>query len=213
MKKLAQVFAGVWLLCAPILLLADATRSATLLVWGDSLSSAYGFGREQGWVALLEERLAEHDITVVNGSISGETTQGGASRLPAALAKHRPNWVILELGGNDGLRATPTWQIEKNLTRMIELSQDQDAEVLLLGMRIPPNYGPAYADAFAALYPRVAKKSGTSLVPFFLEQVATDPSLMQSDGIHPTATAQPYLLDNVWPFLAKLLSATATAGR
>ncbi|MGF1546084.1 MAG: arylesterase [Thiotrichales bacterium] len=213
MKKLVRVLLGVCLLWLPVWALADQADSPTVLVWGDSLSAAYGFGRDDGWVALLQARVAARDIVVVNASISGETTQGGLTRLPAALATHRPAWVILELGGNDGLRATPVRQIEQNLARMIELSHEHGARILLLGMRIPPNYGPAYSDAFAALYPRLAKQHDIALVPFFLKDVATDPALMQADGIHPTAAAQPRLLDNVWPYFVKLLPETATAGR
>ncbi len=192
---------------------ADASPRTTVLVWGDSLSSAYGIAREAGWVAKLTERLATRGVEVVNASISGETTQGGLTRLPRAIEKHRPALVILELGGNDGLRALSLAQTEANLAAMIELAQGAGAKVLLLGMRIPPNYGPAYTEAFAAIYPKLAKRYGTGLVPFFLEGVATDPALMQADGIHPTAEAQSALLDNVWPHLEPLLPAAARAGR
>lgn len=174
---------------------------------GDSISAAYGIQREAGWVNLLAEELArrEYPHEVVNGSISGETTAGGLARLPQALATHDPAVVIIELGGNDGLRGYPTATVRDNLKQMVELSLAADRKVLLVGMQIPPNYGPRYTQAFFTMYEEVARETGVPLVPFFLEKVALAPGLMQSDGIHPTADAQPLLLETLWSYLAPLL--------
>lgn len=183
-----------------------ATERPVVLVMGDSLSTAYGIEREAGWVSLLEERL-DGSVQLVNASISGETSAGGASRLPELLGQYAPDIVLLELGGNDGLRGLPPAQLEANLARMIEASQAADAEVLLFGIDIPPNYGQAYRDAFTQIYPRLAEKYDTPLVPFLLDGVALEEGMMQDDGIHPTAAAQPRLLGNVWPELEALLEA------
>jgi len=187
-----------------------AMAAPTLLVMGDSLSAAYGIERESGWVQLLDERLAD-EVKVINASISGETTSGGATRLPELLRQHQPDIVLLELGGNDGLRGLPPQQMRANLAQMIEASQQAGAQVLLLGIRIPPNYGQAYADAFSQVYRTLAERYDVPLVPFVLEGIALDDSLMQDDGIHPTAEAQPRVLDNVWPALEKLLPERAVA--
>lgn len=183
--------------------------SGTVLVMGDSLSAAYGVETEQAWVALLEERLAEENLsgwTIVNASVSGETTDGGLRRLPDLLSRHSPEIVILELGGNDGLRGFPPGVIEQNLQTMIHQSQEAGARVLLLGMQIPPNYGERYTKAFAAIYPQLAETESTALVPFFLEGIFEGENLMQDDGIHPTQEAQPILLRNVWPELEALIN-------
>lgn len=190
----------------------------TILVLGDSISAGYGLEAREGWVSLLEERLAARpeSYEVVNASVSGETTGGGLARLPDALARHRPEVVVLELGGNDGLRGYPIARIRGNLARMVALAREAGARVLLVGMHIPPNYGPRYTEAFHATYREIAERDGVALVPFLLEGVATDASLMQGDGIHPTAAAQPLLLDNLWPTLLALLEdagAAATAAR
>ncbi len=187
------------------------TAPPTLLVVGDSLSAAYGIERDAGWVALLAERVA-HRAEVVNASISGETTGGGATRLPELLRQHDPDIVLLELGGNDGLRGLPPSQMSANLEGMIEKSQAAGAQVLMLGIDIPPNYGDAYRQAFTGVFRELAESHEVPLVPFLLEGVALDPDLMQDDGIHPTAEAQPRLLDNVWPSLAPLLDETETPG-
>ncbi|MEC4766684.1 arylesterase [Halomonas sp. CUBES01] len=178
----------------------DTGSAPTLLVMGDSLSAAYNIEREAGWVALLEARLPD-DATVVNASISGETTSGGAQRIDDLLRQHAPDIVLLELGGNDGLRGLPPQQMQRNLASMIEASQAADAEVLLLGIDIPPNYGEAYREAFTNVYHALADKYDVALVPFLLEGVATEDDLMQDDGIHPTAEAQPIILDTVWEAL------------
>lgn len=167
----------------------------------------------EGWVALLEKRLANENFPhrVINASISGETSSGGLSRLPGALRKHQPKIVIIELGANDGLRGLPLPLMRENLRRMIITAQQNSAQVLLLGMRLPPNYGPRYTQGFAQVFVELAQQYKTGLVPFLLAGVATQATLMQSDGLHPTATAQNQLLDTVWPYLQPLLNSTFTA--
>ena len=179
----------------------------TLLVLGDSLSAAYGIRVEQGWVALLQARLRAkgYGHRVINASSTGETTGGALARLPRALATHRPAIVIVELGGNDGLRGLPVADIRANLEGIVQLSRQAGAQVLLVGMRIPPNYGAPYTQQFHALFGQLATAHRLALVPFFLERVALDDALMQEDGIHPSAVAQPRLLDEVWPRLEPLL--------
>ena len=179
-----------------------------ILVLGDSLSAGYGLRPEQGWVALLQQRLrsAGYGHRVVNASSSGETTGGALARLPRALDRHRPAVVVIELGGNDGLRGYPTRAMRDNLKKMVELSLAEDREVLLVGMQIPPNYGPRYTRAFFDVYADVAEETGVPLVPFLLEKVALTPGLMQADGIHPTAEAQPLLLETLWHYLEPLLA-------
>jgi acyl-CoA thioesterase-1 len=190
--------------------LGRATESS-ILVLGDSLSAAYGIRLEQGWVALLAERLKQEGYgqRVINASSSGETTGGALARLPRALERHRPAVVVIELGGNDGLRGLPIDDVRANLDRLIRASRDSGAEVLLLGMRIPPNYGPQYTREFEALFGELATRHRVALVPFLLEGVALDDALMQEDGIHPTAAAQPRLLERVWPKLVPLLGGGA----
>jgi acyl-CoA thioesterase-1 len=190
--------------------LADAA-APVILVFGDSISAGYGLPRvEQGWVALLQARLKDqgYGYQVVNASVSGETTEGGLARLPRALNLHHPAIVILELGGNDGLRALPVAQMRGNLSRMVELAEATGAKVALLGMRMPPNYGPQYAAQFTQAYSDVARDKKLPLVPFVLVGIALSPELMQADGIHPNETGQPQLLDNVWPVLKPLLERT-----
>lgn len=190
-----------------LFIFAPVSQAATLLVLGDSLSAAYGIAPESGWVTLLDKRLQQqgYAVSVVNASISGETTQGGLSRLPRLLEQHQPDIVLLELGANDGLRGTFPPVIRSNLDRLTRLSKQRGARVLVLGMQLPPNYGPAYTRRFAEVFSGVAEAHDTALVPFFMEQVALEPSLMQSDGLHPNAAGQPFLLDTVWPALVPLL--------
>ena len=178
-----------------------------ILVIGDSLSAAYQIDPAQGWVSLLDAKLQDQaqPYRVVNTSISGDTSHGGVSRLPAALQRHQPRIVIIELGANDGLRGLPLQELRQNLAQMIQLSQTTGAKVLLLGMRLPPNYGPAYTNGFEAVFTSLAEEYHTALLPFFLEGVATQRSLLQADNLPPTAEAQPLLLDNVWPRLLPLL--------
>ncbi len=179
----------------------------TLLVLGDSLSASYGFDPALGWVTLLETWLQDQSIpvSVVNISISGETTSGGLARLPGALARWQPELVIIALGGNDGLRGTSLNIIGNNLESMIKLSQEHGANTLLAGMRIPPNYGPRYTQGFFEIYARLSSQYDSELVPFLLDGIATEPKLMQSDGLHPTSDAQALILDNVKPALGALL--------
>jgi acyl-CoA thioesterase-1 len=179
----------------------------SILVFGDSLSAAYGLAQARGWVTLLAERLKRErsDYSVVNASISGETTAGGAARMPKALAKHKPAIVILELGANDGLRGLPMDQMKTNLGTMIEQVQKAGARALLVGMKLPPNYGPHYTAEFESAYPEIAKRYKTALVPFLLEGVADNEDLFQSDRIHPTEEAQPLMLEQVWKVLQPLL--------
>jgi acyl-CoA thioesterase-1 len=194
----------LFLALGPAAARADAP---VILVVGDSLSAAYGIRLEQGWVALLQARLEAEGYghRVVNASASGETTGGALARLPRALARHRPAVVILELGGNDGLRGLPIAGVRGNFEDLIRLSREAEARVLLIGMRIPPNYGPAYTQTFHELYGDLARQHGLPLVPFFLDGIALDDSLMQDDGLHPAASAQPNLLELVWPELKPLL--------
>lgn len=200
----------VFLGAAPLQASTAEEGLPTLLVMGDSLSAAYGIEQEQGWVSLLAERL-DGDAQVVNASISGETTSGGAQRFADIIGQRQPDIVLLELGGNDGLRGLPPAQMRANLATMIEQSQQAGAEVLLLGIDIPPNYGQAYRDAFTGVYHSLAQEYELSLVPFLLEDIALNQQLMQSDGIHPTADAQPLILDNVWPALEPMLEETYQA--
>ncbi|MBV8273138.1 MAG: arylesterase [Cupriavidus sp.] len=178
-----------------------------LLVLGDSLSAEYGIARGTGWVSLLQARLSKErfDYNVVNASISGETTVGGKTRLPDLLTRYKPAVVIVELGANDALRGFQLQTTEANLRSIVTDAQKAGATVLLVGMRIPPNYGQDYAERFFALYAKVAKENRTALVPFFLDNVISRPEWFQSDRLHPTSDAQPTLLDNVWPRLKPLL--------
>lgn len=203
------------LLCLFCLCVAGMAHAAsgTILVLGDSLSAGYGVPTGQGWVTLLQQRLDETqpaDWNVINASISGETTDGGLRRLPDLLERHQPDIVIIELGGNDGLRGFPPSVITDNLTQIIELSRQAGARVLLAGIQMPPNYGPRYTQAFAEIYPTLARSLSTSLVPFILAGIYDQPELMQGDAMHPNASAQPRLLDNVWPVLKPLLTSAAT---
>jgi acyl-CoA thioesterase-1 len=187
----------------------------TLLVYGDSISAAYGIQRAEGWVERLAVRLSDThpDWKVVNASVSGETTSGGLARLPSTLAEHQPAIVVLELGGNDALRGYPLDRIRGNLDRMAVLARDAGSAVLLVGMQIPPNYGQPYVEGFAALFRDVANAREMPLVPFLLEGVALSPGLMQDDGIHPTAAAQPLMLETIWPVLEPLLAGRGAAAR
>jgi acyl-CoA thioesterase I len=213
------MFAGVWsrrqfiaaVLAAACGAAGAASAGEKILVLGDSLSAEYGLKRGTGWVALLQKRLAEQKMptTVVNASISGDTTSGGRSRLPALLAQHQPTVLVIELGANDALRGLPLRMTEENLSRMTEAGQKAGAKVLLVGIQVPPNYGTAYANEFAALYEKVAKAHKAALVPFMLKGIADAPDstrLFQSDRIHPVEAAHPIILDNIWPELRKLLT-------
>ena len=202
MKRLFALF---------VLIVASASARAeapVILVFGDSLSAGFGLAHvEQGWVELLKTRLSAlgYGYQVVNASVSGETTAGGLARLPRALELHHPKIVILELGGNDGLRALPIAQMRANLTQMVELATAAGAKTLLLGMRMPPNYGPEYTEQFAMVFSDLARDRKLPLVPFLLTDIALSPTLLQGDDIHPNAAGQPLLLENVWPTLKPLL--------
>lgn len=186
----------------------------TILVFGDSLSAAYGIRPEQGWVALLTQRLQAqgYGYRIVNASVSGETTSGGVERLPRALKLHSPEMVILELGANDGLRGLPLAETRANLEQMVREAQRARARVLMLGIRIPPNYGPRYTQAFARIFPELASQYHLPLVPFLLEKVALDPTRMQPDGMHPNELGEPPVLDTVWPVLKPLLKKNSPGG-
>ena len=190
-----------------LLLWAQGAVAGTLLVLGDSISAAFGLDTRQGWVSLLEQRLAAEGFAyrVVNASVSGDTSAGGLARLPTLLAEHRPDLLIVELGGNDGLRGQPPAQLQQNLAAIIQSARESGARVLLLGMQLPPNYGARYNALFSQVYADVAGAAQVPLLGFFLDGVGGVPALMQGDGIHPNAAAQPRLLDNLWPQLKPLL--------
>jgi len=187
---------------------AGAAPAPVILVWGDSLSAAYGIPLESGWVQLLQQRLRDQGYPhrVVNGSVAGETTSGGLARLSAALAQHGPKWVLIELGGNDGLRGLPLKELRANLQAMVSRSRAAGASVLVFEVQIPPNYGAAYTQGFRRAFADVAKQGPARLVPFFLAPIAADPKWFQEDGIHPSIAAQPLMLDAVWPVLEPALA-------
>ena len=187
----------------------------TILIVGDSLSAGYGIDRDEGWASKLQERLneKEYEYNVLNASISGDTTSGGRSRLGKVLKKHNVALVVIELGGNDGLRGKSIRNMRKNLSAMIEASEEAGAQVALMGMRIPTNYGARYSESFHKVYQSLATKFDTALTPFFLEGVALQPELMQADGIHPNAAAQERLLDNAWPAITEGLTGYCSARR
>jgi len=193
-----------WLLSPPA---GTAAAPPTILVLGDSLSSAYGMDDRQGWVNLLRDKLDDkgYPHEVVNASVSGDTTRDALSRLDATLQRHQPDIVIVELGGNDGLRALSIDAIRANLSRILDIVRESGAKIILAGIRMPPNYGPIYTEAFERLYPELAEQFNAVLIPFFMEDVASEPRLMQDDGVHPNAEAQPVLLDNVWSVLEPVL--------
>jgi acyl-CoA thioesterase-1 len=184
---------------------AAAAAAGTVLVFGDSLSAAYGIGQKDGWVSLLGERLKPRDYTVVNASISGETTSGGAARIGDALERFRPDILVLALGGNDGLRGLPVAEMKANLATIVRAAQARKARVLVVGVRIPPNYGRQYTEAFFQAFAEVAKQYRAAYVPFLLDGIGERQELFQPDQIHPTAAAQPLILETVWRGLEPLL--------
>jgi len=188
--------------------LSGIVNAKVVMVFGDSLSSGYGFDHQYGWVKLLEERLSgtTGDHTVVNASISGNTSGNGLGRIKSDLSLHNPDILILELGGNDGLRGHPPAMFKSNMKKMIEIAQENNTEVLLLGIRLPPSYGKRYGKAFESVYQQLAEQYKLPLVPFFMEGVGTNPKLMQKDGIHPNIKGQTTLLENVWPRLEAMLN-------
>ena len=201
---LKLILLAVFALGAP----AAYSASKSILVLGDSLSAEYGLPRGSGWVTLLEQQLQKDKIParIVNASISGETTSGGRGRLPSLLKRHQPDIVIIELGANDGLRGLPLDSTEENLRSMVQASREANAQVLLVGMQLPPNYGGDYTRRFAAMYPKLSKEMKTALVPFLFEHMADQPDMFQPDRIHPTAAAQPLMLQAVYPRLKPLLT-------
>jgi acyl-CoA thioesterase I len=211
-------FRRVWLLTLALLLVAGyapppaqaktASSGAgleTIMIFGDSLSAAYGISPREGWVALLESQLKPRNVNVVNASISGETTRGGLSRLKTDLARHQPTIVVLALGANDGLRGLPVRETQRNIEKMIEMSRQAGADVVLTGIQIPPNYGLEYARDFRDLYPALAKLYGLPLVPFLLDGIAENLDMFQADRLHPIAAAQPRIVQNVMPALNKAI--------
>jgi acyl-CoA thioesterase-1 len=193
------------LLCLSLLGVKTAFAAKNILIVGDSLSAGYGIPTGEGWVALLQKRLGS-EYTVQNVSVSGHTTSNGLASLPQALEEYHPVVTIIELGGNDGLRGIPLATIQSQFSTMIELAQKNKSKVLLLGVRLPPNYGPEYTQKFQKIYSDLGKKYSISVVPLFLKNIDTNPKLMQADGIHPVAAAQPLMLDNVWSCLEPLLN-------
>lgn len=188
--------------------------SPVVLVWGDSLSAAYGIPLERGWVALMQKKMraSGYPHKVVNGSVSGETTAGGLRRLPEALERHQPDLVLIELGGNDGLRGLPLAKMRDNLSEMVRMSREAGAEVLVFQMMIPPNYGPDYSSDFSSSFHRVAEAEGADFIPFFLRDIAMDESNFLPDGIHPNERAQPLLLERVWPVVERRLTSARDQG-
>jgi acyl-CoA thioesterase I len=189
------------------IMFVQSSSAATLLIWGDSLSAAYGIPQETAWPRLLDQKLQRegYRYQIVNASISGETSAGGLARLPAALSEHKPAIVIIELGANDGLRGLPIAAMRSNLDAMIRASQGAGAKVMLIGMRMPPNFGPIYTTKFQEIYGTLAKERKTALLPFMMEGFALREDLFQNDNLHPTSAAQTLILQNVWPALKPLL--------
>lgn len=190
-----------------LLFTSTASANPKILVWGDSLSAAYGIPKEKGWVNLMRQKLGD-DFEITNGSISGETTRGGLMRLPKALKKVSPDIIVIELGANDGLRGLAPSITKSNLAKMIEKAQNSNAKVILLGMKIPPNYGTAYANKFESIFTDLADKYKLSFVPFLLENIIEDLKLLQEDELHPTAEAQPLILEIILPVIRSTLLET-----
>jgi acyl-CoA thioesterase-1 len=208
LRALPSRFALALLFALTLLQVQPALASGGILILGDSISAGYGMPADRGWVTLLQTRVRAqgYQLAVINASISGETTEGGRQRLPALLTQHRPSIVVVELGGNDGLRGFPIERLRSNLADIVERARASGARVLLVGMKIPPNYGLRYTTDFHASFTEIARRYTLPLVPFMLDGVAAQPDLMQDDGIHPNADAQARLLDNVWPHLQPLLT-------
>ncbi|MCX7896624.1 MAG: arylesterase [Rhodocyclaceae bacterium] len=203
------------LLCFASFVGCAQTLPLHVLLLGDSLSAGYGIARERAWPSLLAQRLADHNppYRLINASTSGETTAGGKSRLPALLERHRPHLVVLALGANDGLRGLPIEHIRENLRAMIRMSRKEKATILLIGMKLPPNYGPAYAESFSALFQALAREENVPLLPFLLEPIALDDTAFQADRLHPTEKAQPLIFAHVWQALQPLLNVPKGAAR
>ena len=196
------------MLSMPAVAAANDAHSKTILIVGDSISAGFGIPLQQGWVALLGKELQRlgHNTQIMNASISGDTTQGGVSRLPALLKSHQPHLVVIELGGNDGLRGTPIRRIQANLQRMIHQAREANSDIFLVGMQIPPNYGRKYTQSFREIFPTLAEENQIPYLPFLLDNVATEPGMMQADGIHPTSAAQPQMMQNALPGILQWLT-------
>lgn len=207
MKSLYFRLLTIIFLLQPISGFAQDVQPQTLMVFGDSLSAAYGIAEDAGWVNLLDHKLKQenYNYRVINASVSGETSTGGLARLPAMLSTHSPNIVILELGGNDGLRGLPLDSLKTNLQEMVTLIEREGSEILLAGIQIPPNYGPRYTVPFFELFGEIADERKLPLIPFLIDGIPQQPELMQNDGIHPKAEAQWMIVENVWPYLEPLL--------
>lgn len=191
-----------------LLFLSAISQAQSILIVGDSISAGFGINPEESWVTLLDEKLQteNYQYRVINASISGDTTTNGLTRLPLLLEKHQPDITIIELGGNDGLRATPPLKIAENIAKMIELTKAANSQVLLVGIQLPPNYGEAYLERFLAIYPDLGEKYQITVLPSIVERVGGNPELMQSDGIHPNRAGQPLMLDAVWEKLEPLIN-------
>ncbi len=211
-RKPTEPFVMIVAICL-LLISALASAEQRLLVMGDSLSAAYGLRAEQGWVALLQQRMTSEKSgwRVINASISGETTAGGVSRIDAELARHTPTAVLIELGANDGLRGLPLDIAKANLDKMIVAAQASGAKVGLIGIRIPPNYGPDYTNGFVSIYTDLAARHSLPLLPFLLEPIAADREAFQADNLHPTAEAQAQILEHVWPLVERMTQQTSPA--
>ncbi len=196
----------IYVICLVLSVTAATVQAKTLLILGDSLSAGYGLSQQQGWVTVLQQKLEQQrsDWTLVNASISGETSGGGLARLPALLEQHKPDFVLIELGANDGLRGFPVSQLETNLKAMVQLIKQQQSKALLMQIRIPPNYGPRYTKLFTDVYPKVAKEQQIPLWPFFMETIALEQKWMQADGLHPNLAAQPVIADLMLPLVVSL---------
>lgn len=203
-KRLSLCLVILSLVALPV---KASTENPKILIFGDSLSAGYGLVQAQGWGTLLQKKLTDehYQYTVVNASISGETTIGGNTRFAETLTRFKPSIIILELGANDGLRGLPIQSMKQNLKNMIVLGKKSGAKILLIGMKIPPNYGPKYTASFSQTYLKLSQQQQVPLVPFMLENIAAKPSLIQEDGLHPNALGQTLILDNIWPKLKPLL--------
>lgn len=213
--KLFKAKIKIYILLIPILLLSDQlwAKETKLLILGDSLSAAYGISQAEGWVSLLQDMWKNESISIVNGAISGETTDGALARLPRLLEQHQPSHIYVELGGNDGLQGHPLDKMQDNLAQIIQLAKEKDVQVILQAMKIPPNYGKRYTDMFIQSYKTLAQEYSVELIPFFIENIATDRSLMQKDGIHPNAQAQKLIANDMQTTLRKIIFTSSTINK
>ena len=213
--KLFKAKIKIYILLIPILLLSDQlwAKETKLLILGDSLSAAYGISQADGWVSLLQDMWKNESISIVNGAISGETTDGALARLPRLLEQHQPSHIYVELGGNDGLQGHPLDKMQDNLAQIIQLAKEKDVQVILQAMKIPPNYGKRYTDMFIQSYKTLAQEYSVELIPFFIENIATDRSLMQKDGIHPNAQAQKLIANDMQAKLSEIIFTSRTINK